>query len=280
MLISETIRKRYSCRSYADRPIEDNVLRQISELVDQPQSGPFGNTPRFVLISMASLPREEWKKLGTYGVIKNAERFIIGAIKSGRLAMPDYGYCKEKIILRATALGLGTCWLGGTFQSSHFAGAIHLQKDEQLPTVTPVGYPASEKRFAEKMIRLTAGSDHRKPWSEIFFDGSFSTPLTSSQAGIYEEALENIRQAPSASNKQPWRILRDKDKFAFHFFLKRSFQYKIMDVVSLQDIDLGIAMCHFELTLRELGLQGSWRMDPRSPKEKSLDYIVSWQEES
>ena len=280
MLISETIRKRYSCRSFANRPIEDSVLRQFSERVDGPLRGPFGNAPHFALITMASLSREEWKKLGTYGVIKNAGQFLVGIIKGGHLAMPDYGYCKEKLILKATALGLGTCWLGGTFQSSNFARAIRLQSDELLPTVTPVGYPAVKKRLTDKFIRLTAGSDHRKSWSEIFFDGNFSTPLTSSQAGIYAEALENIRLAPSASNKQPWRILRDNEKSVFHFFLKRSLQYKLTDFVSLQDIDLGIAMCHFDLTIAELGLQGRWRIDPRAPKEKSLDYTVSWQEES
>ncbi len=141
-------------------------------------------------------------------MIKNARLFLVGTIKNGHLALEDYGYCKEKIILQATALELGTCWLGGTFQFSNFAQAVNLQKDELLPTVSPVGYPALEKSFTERMMRRVAGSDNRKAWSEIFFIGNFSTPLRQEQAGIFTEALENIRIAPSASNKQPWRILR------------------------------------------------------------------------
>jgi hypothetical protein len=232
------------------------------------------------LIHLKSFTAQEGKKLGTYGVIKNASLFLVGTIKNSSLAMEDYGYCKEKIILQATALGLGTCWLGGTFQSSNFAQAVDLQRDEILPTVTPIGYPALEKRFAEKVIRLSAGSDHRRAWSDIFFAGNFSTPLTQLMAGIYMEALENIRIAPSASNKQPWRILCDNTKNLFHFYLERSLQYKMMGIAHLQDVDLGIAMSHFDLTLQELGVKGKWLVDPNAPKEKSLDYMVSWQAEN
>jgi hypothetical protein len=48
----------------------------------------------------------------------------------------------------------------------------------------------------------------------------------------------------------------------------------------LQDIDLGIAMSHFALTLQELGIKGKWLVDSTAPKEKSLDYIASWQGEN
>ncbi|HLZ20435.1 MAG TPA: hypothetical protein VKO67_12510, partial [Smithellaceae bacterium] len=68
--VSETIRKRYSCRSFAQTPVEESTLLVFRETVEKPQKGPFGNTPRFVLISMENLPGAEWKKLGTYGVIK------------------------------------------------------------------------------------------------------------------------------------------------------------------------------------------------------------------
>ena len=190
-----------------------------------------------------------------------------------------YGYCKEILILKATALGLGTCWLGGTFQASGFAQAVGLHEGEILPTVSPVGYPADEKSLTEKIMRRVAGSDHRKPWNDIFFADNLTTPLTQAQAGKYRDALENLRLAPSASNKQPWRILLNTGKNTFHFYLSRSFGYNLLRGVSLQDIDLGIAMSHFEITAREQGLAGIWQVNTNAPKETSLDYIVSWQSE-
>ena len=280
MTITEIIKKRSSCRTYSERSIEDKVLQEFLAIVNDIHKGPFGNQPNFRLIHLTSFTIQEAKKLGTYGIIKNARLFIVGTIKNGHLAMEDYGYCKEEIILKATALGLGTCWLGGTFQSSNFAQAVDLQKDELLPTITPIGYPAGEKSFTERIMRRVAGSDNRKPWSDIFFTGNFSTLLTQKQAGIYAEAMENVRLAPSASNKQPWRILYDAQQNIFHFFIARSFGYKLIGIVSLQDIDLGIAMSHFALTLQELGIKGKWRVDSTAPKEKSLDYIASWQGEN
>ena len=279
MAITEIIKKRFSCRTYSEKSIEDKVLQEFLTILNSAHKGPFGNEPKFRLIHQDSFAAQEGKKLGTYGVIKNARLFLAGTIKDGPLAMEDYGYCKEEIILKATALGLGTCWLGGTFQSGSFALAVDLQKDELLPTVTPIGYPAEEKSFTEKMMRRIAGSDNRKAWSDIFFAGNFSTPLTQEQSGIYAEALENIRLAPSASNKQPWRILYDEQRHSFHFFIARASSYKLAGKVSLQDIDLGIAMCHFALTLQEQGIKGKWLVDSTAPKEKSLDYIASWQSE-
>ena len=279
MAITEIIKKRFSCRTYSEKSIEDKVLQEFLTILNSAHKGPFGNEPKFRLIHLASFTAQEAKKLGTYGVIKNARLFLAGTIKDGPLAMEDYGYCKEEIILKATALGLGTCWLGGTFQSGSFALAVDLQKDELLPTVTPIGYPAGEKSFTEKMMRRIAGSDNRKAWSDIFFAGNFSTPLTQEQSGIYAEALENIRLAPSASNKQPWRILYDAQFHIFHFFIARASSYKLAGKVSLQDVDLGIAMCHFALTLQEQGIKGKWLVDSTAPKEKSLDYIASWQSE-
>lgn len=278
--LSEIIKKRISCRTYADRPLEDKVLNEISGHISAAQIGPFGNNPAFKLIQMDNLTPREWKKLGTYGVIKNARYFLTGAVKDTPLAMEDLGYCMEILILNATALGLGTCWLGGTFQASGFAQAAGLREGEILPTVSPIGYPADEKSLTENIMRRFAGSDHRKPWPELFFANDFATPLTQAHAGKYRDALENLRLAPSASNKQPWRVLYDVKLNTFHFFLERSLQYKMLGIVHLQDIDLGIAMSHFEITAQEQGLIGKWQADTNAPREKSLDYIVSWRTEN
>ena len=46
----------------------------------------------------------------------------------------------------------------------------------------------------------------------------------------------------------------------------------------LQRLDLGIALAHFELTCREHGLPGTWRVrDPEleTPTEDT-EYIASW----
>jgi len=165
-------------------------------------------------------------------------------------------------------------------QRSRFAQAMDIRKDELLPTISPVGYPAQQKSMTEKIMRWGVGAGNRKPWSDLFFFENISDPLTQTQAGKYTDALENLRLAPSAGNKQPWRILRDATKNNFHFYLSSDFVYKSLMNFSLQNIDMGIAMCHFALTAQESGLKGKWQTDADAPKEKSLEYIASWQDET
>lgn len=100
--------------------------------------------------------------------------------------------------------------------------------------------------------------------------------------GDYAIPLEMARLAPSASNKQPWRVVKDGSRW--HFYLQRTSGYqerrlvKFSTVADLQRIDMGIAMCHFDLSARELGLQGHWKVDePKIDKPDELtDYIASW----
>lgn len=94
-----------------------------------------------------------------------------------------------------------------------------------------------------------------------------------------------VRWGPSASNKQPWRIVHAGD--AWHFYLQRTSGYgkdsllgKLIGVEDVQRIDMGIAMCHFELSAKELGLAGIWQNNEPGIKkpDQSTEYVVSWVE--
>ena len=77
-------------------------------------------------------------------------------------------------------------------------------------------------------------------------------------AGACGQALESVRIGPSASNRQPWRIIREGA--SCHFFLARTPGYdKMTGEIRLQEVDMGIALCHFELAAEELGIAGSWQ---------------------
>ncbi len=275
--ISKIISARYSCRSFTGTPVDKETLDALADRVASPQRGPFGNMPRFSLLSMDSVSRDEWRRLGTYGVIKNARLYLAGMIRPAPQAALDFGYCMEKLILEATRLSLETCWLGGTFSLGAFASAAGLRDGEEMPCVSPVGYAADSKSLTDRLFRRVAGSDTRKPWRELFFTGEGASALSPVEAGPYAEALENVRLAPSASNKQPWRIVRHEDRQAFTFYLSPAFGYRRIKKIALQEIDLGIAMSHFDLTVKELGLQGTWLRENDARVIQSWDYIATWQ---
>ena len=236
---------------------------------------------RFSLVAATEKDRKSLKGLGTYGFIKGAAGFIVGAVEPGPRDMEDYGHGLEQAVLAATDLGLGTCWLGGSFTKSSFARKIGATRSETVPAVVALGYAAPGSRAGR--VRQRAGSERRLPPEQLFWDGKPGEVLALSNAAGYAEVLEAVRWAPSASNKQPWRLIRAAE--TWHFCLQRTKGYgkgsavfSLLRLADLQRVDMGIAMCHFELASREHGLVGGWALDQPAfdAPPAGLEYTASW----
>jgi nitroreductase len=273
----DAIKQRISVRSYTEKKVETELIEELAEVtMKHSNAGPFGTKVRFNFINLEPLNRTELRSLGTYGMIRGAHLYILGVASDETGAMEDLGYCLEKIILHATLMGLGTCWLGGTFRRAAFASKMNLDENELLPAITPVGYPARAVSVTDRMIRFGAGSKRRKPWSEIFFRSDGITPLAESDAAGYKDAFEAVRIGPSASNKQPWRLIMD-EAGRIQLYLKENKVYnRLMGKIRIQLIDMGIAMSHFELVAGEHGLPGSWVAAGNAPHISGLQHIATW----
>jgi nitroreductase len=280
--IIEIIRQRYSCRTYVERPIERDLQLRIAEYAASLGPGPFGGQARFELIAAGE---DDWKalrQLGTYGFIKGASGFLVGATSDGEEKLEDFGWQMERLILLATDLGLGTCWLGGTFTKSSFARKISSRPEELIPAVASIGYIARKPRQIDRLIRRGAQGDRRFGWERLFFKEQFGVNLPRQEAGEYALPLEMVRLAPSASNRQPWRVICQGA--CWHFYLRRTPGYRegmlnrLFTQADLQRIDMGIAMCHFDLTSRELGLAGEWgKHDPGLElPDEFAEYSATW----
>ncbi len=101
--------------------------------------------------------------------------------------------------------------------------------------------------------------------------------------GDFATVLDMVRWGPSASNKQPWRILNVGG--IWHFYLQRTPGYgkesmlgRLLGVADVQRIDMGIAMCHFELSALEMGVSGRWSVSAPSGIKlpPNTEYVVSW----
>ncbi len=272
--VTDIIKKRVSMRTYEKGPMPAEQKSAIKDYFGK-LTGPFEVKIRYALLEKPE-QKEEDLKLGTYGVIRGASAFIAAAVEKKPYNMEQLGYQMEELILYATSLGLGTCWLAGTFSRSNFIKAIGAGKDELVPVVVPVGPPREKRSLLDTVMRSAAGSTKRKAWTELFFKGNFESPLDESSAGAYAVPLEMVRLAPSASNKQPWRILHSGG--SCHFYLKHAGIYSNALGFDVQKIDIGIAMLHFEAAAREAGLSGSWKLDKPeiSQASEQLEYIISW----
>jgi hypothetical protein len=103
------------------------------------------------------------------------------------------------------------------------------------------------------------------------------------EADGFAAILEGVRMAPSASNKQPWRIVRTGADW--HFYLQRTKGYgkgspifRLLRLTDLQRVDLGIALCHFELAARETGLAGRWVLEEPDigALAPGVEYTATW----
>jgi len=273
--ITQVIRDRSSIRSYNNQPLDSALADKVIHFLNE-SKGLFGIDTRFKLVNVNVDYIDSNLKLGTYGVIKGTSWFIASAAKNSANNLIELGYILEKGILYATSLGLGTCWLGGTFKRGEFAKIMELKEDEILPIITPIGYASESRRLVDSFIRLVAGSKNRKPWSKIFFYNNFSKSLTESDAAEYSIPLEMIRLAPSASNKQPWRIVKNGDIYDFYIEHDKGSEKALG--YDIQMIDIGIALCHFELTALELGLVGNWQHVKTCINELPAltKYVISW----
>src|ERR1035437_4938890 len=111
-------------------------------------------------------------------------------------------------------------------------------------------------------------------FNEVFIEDGFDIP--SILIVEYSDALEMVRLAPSSGNTQPWRVFFDETLKEFHFFKKVI--SKRYELKGLHDIDMGIAMSHFELTSLQNGLSGRWLKHAKENVEPidELQYIMTW----
>ena len=212
-------------------------------------------------------------------VIAGTDIYIAGKMKRVPHAEEAFGYAFERIVICAESLGVGTTWIAGTMNRDAFEKAMELTDDEVMPCVSPLGYPAAKMSLKESMMRKGVRADHRKPFSDLFFENDFDHPLTEEKAGELAKTLELVRWAPSAVNKQPWRVVIANG--AAHFYESRSKGYvNKANGWDLQKIDIGIALCHFECGLKEQGRTGRFVIeDPGIPAPAETFYIASFEVE-
>ena len=177
--------------------------------------------------------------------------YVAGVVEKKPYAEAAFGFSFERFVLYAWSLGIGTTWIAGTMKRELFEKAAGIDSNEMMPCMSPLGYPAKKRSLRERLMRKGVGADSRKPAEQLFFDGSFDAPLGKDKQAEIADLIEMVRRAPSAVNKQPWRIVR-KDGL-YHFYEKKDSGYVREQTGDIQKVDVGIALCHFVMGLEEQG---------------------------
>lgn len=272
MSVIDVMDKRVSVRTYSTEDLSHTLMERVKRIVEKERKGPFGNRYSMKLFN----PDEV---VPSYGVIKGASLFFGGLAGTDERAIIDYGYCFEEVVLELTALELGTCWLGGTFSRDFIASQLDPRDGFITPAISPIGYSAEKTSMADKISRVVANAKKRKAHHKIFFnytgEGELQPLRIEELAPPVDEICETVRFAPSASNKQPWRIVRQNDHY--HFYCHYDKKYNaLFRLFQIQSLDMGIALCHFKKSAEELRLGGTFSYSNPHLENVGWNYILSW----
>lgn len=265
--ITKLIQSRRSVRTYDGRDVSKEDLDKLSSFVAKIKN------PYEIPIEFKFLDAKEHEL--SCPVVTGTNLYVGGKVKRVPHMEEAFGYSFEMLVLYARSLGIGTVWIGGTMKRAGFERAMDLKEDEVMPCISPLGYPAKKMSLREGLMRKGVKADSRVPFENLFFDGTFDVPLTEEKAGKLDEPLKMVQWAPSAVNKQPWRVVVNEN--AVHFYLKKSKGFISDEVGNMQKIDMGIALCHFALAVKESGLSAKFNLnDPEIVTDDDVEYIASY----
>lgn len=221
MTLQQAIDNRISRRTYNNKPLDKGQTEILKNLIAKM------NSKYSLNIQIIIANGDAFSKLSkSYGMFFGVQNYIamIGKANDKNL-MEKIGLAGEEIVLNATSIGLGTCWVGATFNKK-MCKCI-LSESESIVCVIPIGKNPDTQTFKEKLIRKAMHRSTKKVNELITSD--VQLPLW------VAKCMVAVQKAPSAMNKQPV-------KFSYK---NGELTASVDNPNGYQAIDLGIAKYHF-----------------------------------
>lgn len=255
MTLSDAISIRTSLRSYRPDPIPLHQQRQLEKLILQ------CNRRSGLHIQLVCGRPEPFSSLTkSYGMLKGVHSYLVFAGPAGDPDLREKcGYFGEMVVLTAVSMGLGTCWVGGTYDRR--ACLCHLAQGEELVCVAAVGLAPENLSGRERLIRRVTRRSSKG-----------AAELASGLGGApswFLSGIAAVQQAPSAMNRQDYRFVRREDG---------AVEARMTSDGPFSLVDLGIAKLHFEIGAHG----GSWTWGDggvfhKAAEEKSCGAVI-WRE--
>lgn len=150
----KVVEKRRSIRRYRADPVPDDLIKEILESARVAPSAGNRQPCHFIVVKDV----EKKKALGLREWAAEAPVIVVGCTDpslSPTWHLVDLAIAFEHIILAATNLGLGTCWMG-RLEDETIKKSLSIPDPIKVVAVTPLGYPAE-----------VAGPKERKKLSEM-----------------------------------------------------------------------------------------------------------------
>jgi len=156
MTVLEAIRRRYSCRAYQDKPVEQDKLDSVFEAARLAPSAKNTQDWRFVVVTDKEIKRQVAETTNRPDVFEKAGAIVAACSNSddvmrcGQAIGPiDVAIALEHIALQAAELGLATCWIG-SFYTDKVREILDIPADVAIIELMALGYPADSKKEPQR----------------------------------------------------------------------------------------------------------------------------------
>ena len=183
MTFDEIVSKRFSVREFDDRPVRPADIVAMCEAARWAPSASNSQTWRFIAVTdperIARIQKEGMGPVIGNRWLKQAPLLIVGCsqldIVANRIGTGvtgieyyaiDFGIAMEHVVLKATELGLGTCWVGW-IREQKLKEILEVPKRVRVMALLAVGYPKSP----------TPPKRTRKPLRKILFSETWENPF-------------------------------------------------------------------------------------------------------
>ncbi len=219
----KAIEKRISVRSYKDEILDATEASVVQMAIDE------CNKDSDLNISLILDANEAFRSFRkTYGLFKGVRSIIVlKGKKDDKNLFEKAGYYGEKLVLMATTINLGTCFVAGTYNKK--SKIFNLNNDEELVCLITIGKPSEKIPFMNKLI--TKAMHRKSKEAKDFYESNIIVP------GWFISSIEAVKRAPSAINSQKVRFRYSDNEVKVFVPL----------TAATDMIDLGIAKLHFEV---------------------------------
>lgn len=272
---------RRSCRSFQPRKLRPQDLEEILQIAHTESKQTLGSES--IRFEYVDSPLKVWPVVNVYQFL-----IAIGPAKYDRMAMIDVGRSLQAVVLHATKMGVGSCWIGPgadhlSVQKALKSKGRYNNKRDHIICVCAIGYKSA---LVPSTIRLANILSHnRKPCGELFFDHKLQRPLdiTKYPFNKYAKCYEAARWSPSSYNAQPTQCLgswdRATDTVRFDFYSSTKSRY-------YAPVAAGIWLRDWEAACESIGIMG--RFAVLSQQERGIEnadsipalpifiYNISW----
>lgn len=247
--LAQAVFQRHSVRSFRQRMPGERIVSALRSEVQYAVSR--DAAIHFQLKLDDTTPFDGFR--ASYGMFRNVRNYVACVVDTSYDdCLQRAGFWAEMIALKAVSLGLGTCFVSGTFKSERVS--VLLRVTWRLPFILLFGLPEEEETtFMARMMRRFAKSDRRPSAADVLSKDSLPYEEVMRRWPELKTPLEAVAAAPSSMNRRPARIRiaegEEPDTPRISACMAREY--------AQSDIDLGIALANWQAVAG-----GEWDFGP------------------